>query len=405
MASLTEHELDPWGFYAAEQPWLKSPLAAGFLDATAKKDAARDRKWAKMVSDTNGLKRMASTLRNRSLLKRRVRKGVPAAWRRSCWPMLLEIDYGSARGKPNQGPAQFRAAALAKNITYARLASQSAGFVEPESVEDVIERDLTRTYPRHALFATAQIDGGGSDRENENPGVGSLRRILRSYARLDKEVGYCQGMNYVAALLLVHATADAKTSANDPMRALAERAASNRSLASEDGEGVAGSPEEDAFWLLVSVLRSRRTRLRDCYLPDMSGCHRALKVYGGLLRRLAPKIANHFEGHGLDPSMFATHWFVTIFCAQFPFTLATRVWDAFLAEGMKPVYRVAVALLKAEEKKLLGMDFEAIMMWLRVLPETVDVAKTLACANALPLTTAAVRALEDEFDADAIMNR
>jgi len=34
------------------------------------------------------------------------------------------------------------------------------------------------------------------------PGQESLRRLLTWYAALDPEVGYCQGMGFIAALLL-----------------------------------------------------------------------------------------------------------------------------------------------------------------------------------------------------------
>ena len=40
-------------------------------------------------------------------------------------------------------------------------------------------------------------DGGRSaGGDNEAAAISSLRRILRAYAALDKECGYCQGMNY-----------------------------------------------------------------------------------------------------------------------------------------------------------------------------------------------------------------
>lgn len=35
---------------------------------------------------------------------------------------------------------------------------------------------------------------------------------------------------------------------------------------------------------------------------------------------------------------------ITVFTSNFPFDVATRVWDVFLAEGWTAVYRVAVAL-------------------------------------------------------------
>ena len=37
---------------------------------------------------------------------------------------------------------------------------------------------------------------------------------------------------------------------------------------------------------------------------------------------------------------------MTMFCRGFSFDLVTRVWDIFLFEGYKIVYRVGLALLK-----------------------------------------------------------
>jgi hypothetical protein len=52
------------------------------------------------------------------------------------------------------------------------------GGVEP--VDDVISRDLGRTFPEHPLF----VAGDGQAR---------LGRLLRAYALHDAEIGYCQG--------------------------------------------------------------------------------------------------------------------------------------------------------------------------------------------------------------------
>ena len=56
---------------------------------------------------------------------------------------------------------------------------------------------------------------------------------------------------------------------------------------------------------------------------------------------------------------------MTMFCRGFPFDLVTRVWDIFLFEGYKIVYRVALALLKVVEVKLLSANFEGILEILR----------------------------------------
>lgn len=41
-----------------------------------------------------------------------------------------------------------------------------------------------------------------------------------------------------------------------------------------------------------------------------------------------------------------TGWVMTLFTRDFSFDLCTRVWEIFLNEGFKIVYRVALALLQ-----------------------------------------------------------
>jgi hypothetical protein len=60
-------------------------------------------------------------------------------------------------------------------------------------VIEEIERDIDRTFPRHILFV-----------ENNGQGQLSLRKLLRWYAILDPEVGYCQGMGFLAGLFLTY---------------------------------------------------------------------------------------------------------------------------------------------------------------------------------------------------------
>ena len=52
-----------------------------------------------------------------------------------------------------------------------------------------VEKDLPRTFPAHPL-----LDGVGRD---------ALRRVLLAYARYNPKVGYCQGLNFLAGLLLL----------------------------------------------------------------------------------------------------------------------------------------------------------------------------------------------------------
>jgi hypothetical protein len=60
------------------------------------------------------------------------------------------------------------------------------------SNDDVILRDINRTFPANDYFK----ESGGSGQEQ-------LYRISRGYAVYDSEVGYCQGISFIGAALLL----------------------------------------------------------------------------------------------------------------------------------------------------------------------------------------------------------
>lgn len=59
--------------------------------------------------------------------------------------------------------------------------------------EGVIRRDINRTFPVHKFFK----DSGGI-------GQDALYKVSKAYAVYDTEVGYCQGLSFIAASLLLH---------------------------------------------------------------------------------------------------------------------------------------------------------------------------------------------------------
>ncbi|RCN29125.1 hypothetical protein ANCCAN_25119 [Ancylostoma caninum] len=59
--------------------------------------------------------------------------------------------------------------------------------------EQVILRDIHRTFPAHENFKEA----GGEGQE-------SLYKISKAYSLYDEEVSYCQGLSFLAASLLLH---------------------------------------------------------------------------------------------------------------------------------------------------------------------------------------------------------
>ena len=48
-----------------------------------------------------------------------------------------------------------------------------------------------------------------------------------------------------------------------------------------------------------------------------------------------PALGAHLQAQGVHPSMYCSHWFITVFAYTLPFEHLLRVWDIFLFEGLK----------------------------------------------------------------------
>ena len=133
------------------------------------------------------------------------------------------------------------------------------------------------------------------------------------------------------------------------------------------------------------------------YSPGLPRFAEVMHVYTALARRFMPRLCAHFEALGVDHAMYASQWFITLFTYSFPFELVTRAWDAFLFEGWKAVYRVALAVLKANQDSLLRMDFDALMPSLKELANAVPASTIMAIALRLPVRRADIRRMADAY--------
>jgi hypothetical protein len=57
-----------------------------------------------------------------------------------------------------------------------------------------------------------------------------------------------------------------------------------------------------------------------------------LSQFEKLVMEHMPKLGQHFVEEMINPSMYASQWFITVFSYSFPFHLTLRVWDVFLYE-------------------------------------------------------------------------
>ncbi|KAJ1268401.1 hypothetical protein BS78_07G132000 [Paspalum vaginatum] len=128
--------------------------------------------------------------------------------------------------------------------------------------------------------------------------------------------------------------------------------------------------EEDAFWLLVALLKGAvHAPMEGLYQTGLPLVQQYISQFEKLVMEHMPKLGQHFVEEMINPSMYASQWFITVFLYSFPFHLTLRVWDVFLYEGIKVVFQVGLALLSFCHDDLVKLPFEKLLHALRNFPE------------------------------------
>ncbi|PIC15135.1 hypothetical protein B9Z55_022227 [Caenorhabditis nigoni] len=207
---------------------------------------------------------------------------------------------------------------LANAIDQPDLVEKYHDFLsQPCPSEQVIMRDIHRTFPAHDYFK----ESGGKGQE-------SLYKISKVYSLYDEEVSYCQGLSFLAASLLLH------------------------------------MPEEQAFCTLVKIMFNYG--LRDLFKLGFDNLHLRFFQLTALLKDYIPELSIHLEHIGIETHMYASQWFLTLFTAKFPLQMVFFILDLFLSQGMNTIFHISLALLHDAKTDLLQLDFEGTLKYFRV---------------------------------------
>jgi hypothetical protein len=174
-----------------------------------------------------------------------------------------------------------------------------------------IQMDITRTLTDNIFFRTG-------------PGVQKLQEVLIAYSRRNPEVGYCQGMNLIAACLLL----------------------------------IMPTPE-DAFWVLTAMIEDI---LPEHYYDQHLLTSRAdQSVLRGYVGEILPRLSAHLDELEIELEALTFQWFLSVFTDCLSAEALFRVWDVVLCmhDGSTFLFQIALALLKLNEKALLQCDTPA----------------------------------------------
>ncbi|NWX64967.1 TBD2A protein, partial [Promerops cafer] len=231
-------------------------------------------------------------------LKSLIRSGIPVEHRQRVWRWMV-----SRRCSPVPGH-------------YQRLLEQSRSTEHPACRQ--IELDLPRTLTNNKHFSspTSQL-------------IPRLRRVLLAFSWHNPAIGYCQGLNRLAAVAL---------------------------LVLED--------EESAFWCLVYIVEILMPA--DYYSDTLITSQVDQRVFKDFLSEKLPRVMTHLEQYRIDVSLITFNWFLVAFVDSLVSDILLRVWDAFLYEGTKVIFRYALAIFKYNEEEILRIhDSVEIYQYLR----------------------------------------
>ncbi|KAG5367127.1 TBC domain-containing protein [Yarrowia sp. B02] len=191
------------------------------------------------------------------------------------------------------------------------LADNSDTDYDPIAAQNTsqIDLDLYRTMPHNIFFG-------------KGPGVAKLRNVLVAVSRHNPDTGYCQGMNIMAAVLL-----------------------------------LAFPTEEDAFWALVALTNLLPT---DYLAPPLLTSRADQMVLKSYIEHHLPTLSQHMDSLEIDLEAITFSWFLSSFADTLPPEVLFRIWDVFLClEGMSFLFKTALALFKMHKPQLLEFDSAA----------------------------------------------
>ncbi|NXN29665.1 TBC12 protein, partial [Nycticryphes semicollaris] len=210
-----------------------------------------------------------------------------------------------------------------------------ASVADREASLELIKLDISRTFPSLYIF------------QKGGPYHDLLHSVLGAYTCYRPDVGYVQGMSFIAAVLILNLE------------------------------------EADAFIAFANLLN------KPCQLAFFRVDHSMMLKYFAafevFFEENLPKLFLHFKSYSLTPDIYLIDWIFTLYSKSLPLDLACRVWDVFCRDGEEFLFRTGLGILRLYEDILLQMDFIHIAQFLTKLPEDITSEKLFSCIAAIQM--------------------
>jgi hypothetical protein len=182
---------------------------------------------------------------------------------------------------------------------------------------NLIDLDIERTFPYMGVF-----------KKDSQLGI-NLQEILRIFVVARPDIGYVQGLSYVAGTLLLE------------------------------------MDKLQAFVCFMNIILS--PNILPFYRLDEQNITKRLDLFDEIFKINLPELYKHFKENEILPEHFLLEWLMTLYTRSLYIDLALRIWDIYMIEGIAALYMGAIVILSIHEKEYLEMEFSDVMNHLKNL--------------------------------------
>ena len=186
--------------------------------------------------------------------------------------------------------------------------------------KDRIIRDIQRTFSERNIESKEL-------RKMET----SLYNVLKAFWNLDKEIGYCQGMNLLVGFLLI----------------------------------VSDFNERDTFYLLISkfsqtfkLQRNLEFNFRGLFSEEFPLLYFLNYIFDSQLELHSRNLKDHLNEMGMTIDLWMGKWFQTLFTIILPINWCQRLWDNIFAENIFFIVKFGIAFTLIIKDDLMNMKEE-----------------------------------------------
>jgi hypothetical protein len=153
--------------------------------------------------------------------------------------------------------------------------------------------------------------------------------VLKAYTSYDPEIGYCQGMNFIASVLLQHI------------------------------------PDEEAcFWGLVFIMFDKGWR--DIFNQHCNKIARLLCDLDNHIHLTIPELYEHFQNDEyMSMEAAFTSQLITMFIYDASQEISDRIFELFLLDGEQVIVDLLAVMLELKAHKLMQLDELVLMNYMR----------------------------------------